>query len=244
MQMVRAEVWKIPAHIKEPKAKVELDSDINGACISLTPLQLHSIIQSRTGQEILQKAHSILVGGGRIGFEIPEMLKAKTYHTYGMTETYSHIAYRNMDTEWFSPLPLVSLEKNEDDCLKIKCFLTDDDWLQSNDIVAFQNLGFKVLGRKDNVINTGGLKLHPEEIEAEILAENPHAFNQFFIDSEKDEVLGERVVLLKKKGLNLKLNKSSNLKYIKNIVELEKIVLTETQKIDRLLNMKKAGLMV
>lgn len=242
MQMVRACVWNIPLCIKTPKAKPVLDMDVKEACISLTPHQLYHCLQSEKTVRALSQAHSILIGGGGIGFEVPDAISRKLFHTYGMTETYSHIAYRRLDSDYFYPLPTVDLDVNEESCLKIKCVLTDGEWLQTSDVVAFKNGGFKILGRNDHVINSGGLKLHPEEMEAEILAENPHAYHSFFIGSIKDAVLGEKAVLVKERGLELSLSPSSNLKYIKITVEVDWLRFTATEKIDRRRSMKEAGL--
>ena len=190
----------------------------------------------------LSQAHSILIGGGSLGFEVPDVISSKLFHTYGMTETYSHIAYRRLDSDYFYPLATVDLDVNEESCLKIKCALTEGKWLQTSDVVAFKNGGFKILGRNDHVINSGGLKLHPEVMEAEILADNPYAYHSFFIGSIKDSVLGEKGVLVKKRGLELSLSPSSNLKYIKMTVEVDCLQFTATEKIDRRRSMKEACL--
>jgi len=167
MQIVRAKVWDVPFYKAAVSANPKLNEKVVGSSISLTPLQLYNIQNSRKSLEFLEKAHSILIGGGVIGFDIVDSIKPILFHTYGMTETYSHIAIRRMDDDYFKPIDGVDFGINEEGCLKIKCFLTNDLWMQTNDLCVLQNEGFQILGRADNVINTGGLKLHSEVLEAE-----------------------------------------------------------------------------
>ena len=102
-------------------------------------------------------------------------LAVPVYHTYGMTETATHIALRRLNgperSDAFVPLPGVELALDDRGCLAIRGAVTAGAWLQTNDIVDLRSDGsFVWLGRWDNVINTGGIKVQIEQVEAAVAA--------------------------------------------------------------------------
>lgn len=143
-----------------------------------------------------------LVGGSAI----PESLRHEIirkgfdcWESYGMTETSSHIAVRKIDriSSPFHPLPGIRISKSSNDTLVISLGYDYED-IMTNDIVNIHPSGdFEILGRLDNVIVSGGLKVFPEETErilAPFLTE--HSIETFLITSEKDDKWGERILLL------------------------------------------------
>ena len=125
-------------------------------------------------------------------------LQGNIYSTYGMTETLSHIALRRLNGEKASlhyvPFEIVYLSVTNDDTLVINAPLICSQTLYTNDIVQLHPDGsFVVLGRKDNTINSGGIKIQPEEDERllQSIIDIP-----FAITSVSDEKLGEAAVLL------------------------------------------------
>lgn len=115
-----------------------------------------------------------------------------------MTETLSHIALRKLSgeqaSEWYIPFPEVSLSQTEEGTLVIDAPSVSPQRLITNDIVEFDRRGyFKVLGRKDNTINTGGVKVQIEQVED--LLRMQLSF-PFLVTSVPDVKFGERIVLL------------------------------------------------
>jgi o-succinylbenzoate---CoA ligase len=119
---------------------------------------------------------ALILGGGPIDAALEastERLPCPVYHTYGMTETLSHVALRRLNgpgaSQWFSPLPGVALGQDERGCLRIKAAVTLGQWLQTNDLVSLEETEgatrFRWLGRADNVIISGGVKILPEVVE-------------------------------------------------------------------------------
>jgi O-succinylbenzoic acid--CoA ligase len=174
-------------------------------------------------------------------------LKVNIWATYGMTETLSHIALRNLKTEeTFKLLPNNEIELSKENTLKIRNFITRNQWLQTNDLAEITPIGFAILGRVDFVINTGGFKVNALSIEEEI-AEYFKSKNivliPYFIGSLPNEILGEKVVLFieesNKMDINfedLKLYLKGFLKHYelpKQMVYVNEFFYTKSQKIDR-----------
>ena len=115
-----------------------------------------------------------------------------------MTETLSHIAMRRLSgkdaSEWYTPMPGVSLSQDQDGCLIINTPALNSETLITNDIAELRKDGtFRIIGRRDNVICSGGVKLQIEEIEREL---HPLLSSPFMITKKKDPKFGEIVVLL------------------------------------------------
>lgn len=120
------------------------------------------------------------------------------WSTYGMTETLSHIALRRLNgpdaSEWYTPFDSVHISLNAEGCLVIDAPLVHDGPLVTNDIAEIRSDGcFRIKGRKDNVICSGGIKLQIEEIEDKL---RPHIATPFCITKRADEKFGEVAVLL------------------------------------------------
>jgi len=167
---------------------------------ALTPAQLGKMMETEAGLDFLKNIHKIILGGGPVPFALEEKaqnLEASIWHTYGMTETMSHIALRKVNgadrSEFFYPMPGVQLKKNSEDCLVITAPHLGVSDLETNDIVEIQNDGgFRVLGRKDHVVNSGGVKLFPEQIEHKL---SSIITEPFYLSSQPDDNLGERLIL-------------------------------------------------
>jgi O-succinylbenzoic acid--CoA ligase len=142
---------------------------------AFTPLQLQEILTSTPEKKaILDKMRAILVGGAPISDGLLHQIKtldAPIYHTYGMTETVSHIALKRLNgqqaSDYFVPLEGVKLGLTPQGCLTVASVLTNQQTLATNDLVDLQADGsFRWLGRIDNVINSGGVKVQAEVVES------------------------------------------------------------------------------
>jgi o-succinylbenzoate---CoA ligase len=217
---------------------------------SLVPLQLQQIVNNDYEKKVLNQFKNILLGGAPASNSLiltSADLKPNIWATYGMTETLSHIALRNLKTEsYFKLLPNNEIALSQENTLKIKNKITKNQWLQTNDLVEITTNGFSVLGRIDFVINSGGFKVNALKVEDEIsnyfTEQNILPF-PYFIGSLPDELLGEKVVLFIEKQnkdsvnfVDLKLYLSKTLKHYeipKQVQVVDEFYYTPSQKIDR-----------
>lgn len=164
---------------------------------AMTPFQLDNSLNR------LHLIKKLIVGGGALSCQIQNLvqgIRTKVYETYGMTETVSHIAARRINGKKdkkspnpFKVLPNVSISVDDRNCLIIDAPYVSGETIVTNDIVEL--LTYKKFiwkGRIDNVINSGGIKIHPEEVEKKL---EKIILRRFFIASLPDDSLGEKVVL-------------------------------------------------
>ncbi|GAB5528100.1 MAG: AMP-binding protein [Roseivirga sp.] len=171
---------------------------------AMVPLQIENLLKSEAGIQLLNNTAKIIVGGAAMGKHLTaqiQHLDCEIYATYGMTETVSHIALQKLNgpgkTDYFNILPGVDFALDERNCLKLKADVTDDRWIQTNDIVDIQETGsFKIIGRADNIINTGGVKISAELLEEKIAPVIKDQVLDYAISSLPDTVLGQKVILV------------------------------------------------
>jgi len=208
---------------------------------AIVPLQLIDILKQNP--EKLKSVRNVIVGGGSVSDEIEEQLKKQkltVFQTFGMTETISHVAMRKIglhQEEHYSALEGNSFS-SEDNQLIVHSSLVDGTPLKTNDCVELMNTKqFIWKGRTDFVINSGGVKLQPEEIEKKLskLIKSP-----FFITGKKDAVLGEKVILCIESETAIQIQKSALESYLskyelpKEIYIFKQFNYTESNKINRL----------
>ncbi len=154
-------------------------------------------LQAQHALPLLHKIKTLIIGGVKINKNLEaDLLKlpTKVYETYGMTETITHIAAKKLGEDFFTVLPNVTISYDENSCLVIRAPRISDDLIVTNDLVELVNENqFKFLGRIDNVINSGGIKLLPEQIEDKL---SDKINRRFFVSGIPDEKLGERLVLI------------------------------------------------
>ena len=167
---------------------------------AMVPMQVYNSLQVPEERERLMQIRHLIIGGGAIDDALAAALKDFPHHvwsTYGMTETLSHIALRRLNgpdaSDWYTPFPSVKVSLNADDCLVIEAPLVCAERLVTNDIVELSEGRFRILGRKDNVICSGGIKIQIETVERQL---RPHLQAPFLITKRPDTKFGEVVVLL------------------------------------------------
>ena len=171
------------------------------AFAALIPMQVFNSLQVPAEAALLRDIRQLIIGGGGIDVSLGETLRTfphAVWSTYGMTETLSHIAMRRLNgpeaSEWYTPFPGVSLSTSPEGTLVIQAPAVNPDTLITNDIVEFDAQGrFRILGRRDNTINTGGVKIQIEQVEDAL---RPHLPFPFVVTSVPDAKFGERIVLL------------------------------------------------
>ena len=168
---------------------------------AMVPLQVWNTLQVPEERARLEGIKHLIIGGGAIDEAMADELRAfpnAVWSTYGMTETLSHIALRRLNgpeaSEWYTPFPSVSVSLTDEDCLVIDAPEVCAQQLVTNDIAELSADGrFRILGRKDNVICSGGIKIQAEEVERQL---QPHLHEPFLISKRRDAKFGEIVVLL------------------------------------------------
>ncbi|WP_462249805.1 AMP-binding protein [Ekhidna sp.] len=232
MVVYRAMIANHDLYIIEPTSNI---ISIIGASsfdlVSMVPLQFKALTNSQIDQ-----FGKILIGGAPMDSKNVKT-SATIYSTFGMTETVSHIALRSLSEDVFTTTGDTIVRINQDDTLEIKGSITDAKWLKTNDIVEVINQKtFKWIGRKDFIINTGGIKVNPEEIEQVL---NDQMNDDFIICSLLDSSLNRKIILVSS-GPEKELDFSNLKKYHvpKELYFDQVIFKTPSGKLDRLKTQK------
>ena len=167
---------------------------------AMVPLQVYNTLQVPEERKRLLQIRHLIIGGGAIdealGAELKNFPNA-VWSTYGMTETLSHIALRRLSgpeaSDWYIPFPSVKVSLSENGCLVIDAPEVCPERLVTNDIAEISPQGFRILGRKDNVICSGGIKIQIEEVESRL---RPFLRVPYLISKRPDPKFGEVSVLL------------------------------------------------
>ena len=165
-------------------------------------MQVFNSLQVPEEKEILMRIKHLIIGGGAIDDKMERELRDfpnAVWSTYGMTETLSHIALRRLNGNeascWYTPFESVDVSVNEDGCLVIDAPKVSDSRIITNDIAEIGKDGrhFRILGRKDNVIDSGGIKIQIEEVEALL---KKYLTVPYVITKKSDHKFGEVVAIL------------------------------------------------
>lgn len=207
MMLVRAMEHNMALTVLEAEANplLKLPTDSSIDFTALVPLQLESILQQNHSRAVLKKMKAVIVGGAPVSWKLRQQLQdinAPVYSTYGMTETVSHIALLHLNSgensPYFQAFPEIRLSLDERGCLIIEGEVTDGVKIVTNDVVELADANkFRWIGRADNIINSGGVKIHPEKIENIIdnyLKETGQS-RKIFAWGIPDEKLGQKLVL-------------------------------------------------
>ncbi len=212
---------------------------------AMVPLQLQNSLKN------IHYIEKLIVGGGVVSKELQEGLsdlETSVYATYGMTETITHIAVKKLNQfsnprnsgQYYRVLPNITISKDNRGCLVIDAPKISDDIVVTNDLIELISVTeFKWLGRYDNIINSGGIKLVPEEIERKL---SKIIESRFFVTGVTDVVLGEKLILIVESDAISADDISNNIQNLpslgkferpKEVHFLEQFIETETKKINR-----------
>ena len=240
MVLVRALVHDLTVLLVEPCQNPLLQiPPISIHLASFVPTQWSTILDSDVDLNVYFKAaKGVLLGGATVPDSLRRDFGFPVYETYGMTETVSHIAFRTWNQPEFQILPGVQIAQNEENCLLICAPMTENRWIETRDVVEIIEPGrFKLTGRLDRIINSGGVKIQPEKIEEvyQSIIEAP-----LFAAGIPDEFWGQKVVLFieasqmplyDEKSVQERLN---SYEVPKQVVCLPSFIKTPTAKIDTL----------
>ncbi len=195
MMIARSLHLGLDLYFQEPSSRPSPNDNMDFT--ALVPLQLETLLSEKNS---LSKLGVMIIGGAPISAQLSEKIKDLSYPiyaTYGMTETVSHVALKRMTgdsrSSAFHTLPGVSISSDKEGRLNIQVSHFDNHLIQTNDIVEIMDCNsFKWIGRADNIINSGGIKIRPEELEALIAPLLPLPF---FIHKKEHKRLGQQTVL-------------------------------------------------
>ena len=201
MMIVRSLVGNLHLFATEPRGNPLENIEDKFDLAAMIPLQVFNILNQPDGRKKLAQIKKLLVGGGAIAAPLEEKLKDldnEIFSTYGMTETVSHIALRRLNgaerAPYYTTMPGVTISRSRSSCLVIDAPAIADGTVKTRDIVRLIGKNkFEVLGRLDNVINSGGIKHNPEAIEKKI---EDLVADRFIISSVPDDRLGNKIVLI------------------------------------------------
>lgn len=244
MMVVRSLVAGLNLVVRPASGHPLSDVEVPLKFAAMVPLQVYNTLRVPAERKRLEHTDILIIGGGAVDDSLEAELKTipiAAYSTYGMTETLSHIALRRLNGEAASkcyyPFPSVKLSLSAENTLIVKAPLICDDVLQTNDIACLcSDGGFTIAGRKDNVINSGGIKIQAEEMENRL---QPFIPVPFAVTAVPDPRLGQALTLLIAgkpdiKELENKLQAVLETYYRpKHIFITELIPQTENGKIDR-----------
>lgn len=245
MMIVRAIELKLQLFCVAPTAEVKLPVDQKIDFAAMVPMQVEKSLP------YLNTIQQLIIGGAAISpylVERLQTLQTACYATYGMTETVSHIALRKLNgkdkSDTYTTLEDIEIQQDENQCLRIICPKLSSEVVQTRDKVEIIDAKhFQFLGRLDYVINSGGVKIHPEILEQKLAPFLPN--NRYFIASEPDSLLGEKVILIIESNAEitdlehlLKQNLDS-IERPKKIYYTQSFVETTTQKVNRKATLEK-----
>lgn len=243
MMVIRAIILGLSLDLVNPNSEPFKFINKNYDFVAMVPLQLYSLKK-------YNKIRTIIVGGAKVSELLLEAIQdseSAIYATYGMTETATHIAVKKLNSNKycdannkFNVLPNIKISKDERDCLVIDAPYLSSNPIITNDIIKLHIDGsFELLGRFDNVINSGGIKIYPEQIEKTLTS---YIETDYFIAALNNELLGEELVLfIEGHERELPSDTFDNLQKFeapKRIVFIESFIRTPTGKINRMLSVK------
>ncbi|MFV8376053.1 AMP-binding protein [Flavobacterium sp. LB1P71] len=191
MMFVRGFILGLDMDFVAPSSHPLLHNETKYDFVSMVPLQAENSLTE------LKNVKKMIVGGARMSSPLEKSLSklsTKGYETYGMTETITHIAAKKIGEKAFTVLPNIKISRDDRNCLVINAPKISEETIVTNDLVELINENeFVFLGRIDNVINSGGIKLIPEQIEEKL---SNKILSRFFVTGIQDATLGEKLALI------------------------------------------------
>ena len=237
MMLVRGIISGANVVVEEPVVSPMLAYPGPISLSAMTPAQVNKVLSDDQGR--LNDVKNLIIGGAPVGMDLEDQLqhfKTNCYSTFGMTETATHVALMRLNgknkSDVFRAVGDVTFRMDDSMCLVINSESLGLSNLITNDIVEIvDDRSFRWIGRQDHVINTGGIKVFPEQIEKKM----GHTLNgNFFFAAMPDDQFGEIVILLVEgKERQLDLTVLSKFEQPKRVYFVEHFSFTGSGKIDR-----------
>lgn len=203
MMIVRSLVYDLKLYLTRVRSNPLKSLTVPIDFVAMVPMQVETVLEENPEKFNLIK--HLIIGGGPVSDSLIHKIQeysCTAYSTFGMTETVSHIALRELKD---GPQPYIAIGGTEfsthDNCLVIDCEDLKIKALKTTDKVhLIDKSSFKWLGRADFVINSGGIKIHPEEVERKI--KTVLNSDDFIISKIPDKKLGSKVIFIGEKKLD------------------------------------------
>lgn len=240
LMLIRALVGAYELDFCEPTLELQPLRNIYDFC-PMTALQVSKSFDT------LKTFKTVIIGGGKLPDELKNKiskLDTEFFETFGMTETITHVASKHISSKEFKAIGSTKFWANENGQLIIKAPHIGIKEIVTNDAVdLIDTRSFIWLSRIDDVVNTGGIKIYPEQLENKI---RPMMDRPFFLTKKQDKALGEKLIMViegaqldqhSMKLLKSELNESLDKYEVpKEIVFVSEFVYTETGKLIKRLN--------
>jgi len=240
MMVIRALVGRLNLYVTEPDGHPLKAINTTFRFISMVPMQVHNTLQVPEESNRFSETAIILIGGSPVSPGLEKALQSFTnqiHASYGMAETLSHIAIRRINgkdaSTWYTPFPSVNTSLSREGCLIVDAPMVTDKKVITNDLAKILPDGrFRILGRKDTMINTGGKKVLIESLEIKLSAVLPFPFA---VSSCSDEKFGEIIVLVSERLVDKKQLREAlpAWQVPKRIIQVKQLPYTKSGKINR-----------
>ncbi|MBC8754557.1 AMP-binding protein [Kordia sp. YSTF-M3] len=197
MMLIRAMILGLELDLVAPTSNPLENQYKHYDFCAMVPMQVENSLEQ------LHQIKTLIVGGAPASKALIERLQnvsTKVFATYGMTETITHIAAKPLnnlpkgETAQYQTLPNIHISTDDRNCLVIDAPRIHPKKIITNDVVQLiSETEFDWLGRFDNVINSGGIKLHPEQIEEKLSA---FISGRYFVTGIDDSQLGKKLLLI------------------------------------------------
>ena len=236
MMFIRSWVLGLSLDIIEPSS--DLSNQLSNKLYDFSAMVP---LQAMKSFKYIKNIKTLLLGGAPVPQSLASKFynhSSKVYETFGMSETVGHFAVKNLskNEDIFTVFPDVNISVDQRECLTVLSSKFTNGIIKTNDIVSLiSNREFLWLGRYDNIINSGGIKIYPEQLEKQI---RNQLNTSFFITSQPDDDLGQKVILIveggyENKDLKFDWGKIDVLKQPKKIYFIPKFKRTISGKIKR-----------
>ena len=258
MMIVRALSNNMSICAIEPQANPYLPLSTKIHFSAMTPMQMHTALEHKESVDRVGLTDIIILGGGSVSEPLRKKIQGMSpavYETYGMTETVSHVAIKPLNgpeaSDYFQCLDNITIRTDDRQCLVVSGPVTDYKEVTTNDRVKIiANNRFQWLGRVDNVINSGGIKIQSELVEQKIqqLIDQLQLDVDFFVSGIPDNILSEKVTLFVEsadildtdKLLSLLKTQLNTYEVPREVITVKSFARTQTGKIQRQQSIQKA----
>jgi o-succinylbenzoate---CoA ligase len=202
LMIVRALLGGLDLHIVEPTTDFSFLQTRKFRFAAMVSNQVKKILNSEPEKGFwIQNIDQLLIGGSSVSHSLEKQLQnvpTTCWSSYGMTETATHIALRIINgsesDEYYRCLDDIKIQISDDGCLLIFMPGLSEQPLCTTDLAVIKDeKTFKILGRRDNIIISGGIKFSPEELEIKLA---PFINQPFLISSRFHDLLGHQLVLV------------------------------------------------
>ena len=192
MLLVRSLIGGLHLHLYEPALCPTGVTSVD--FISCTPAQFLALSKAK---QFAAFQGTILLGGSSLpnGYDSTEL---NVYVGYGMTETASHVALRAIHTDCYTAMEGITFSQKAGALVIHAPHLEIAEMITKDEVELIDKTSFRFKGRLDDVINSGGLKIQPLEIEQYFSREGL----EVYISSIPHDEFGEAVVLVTHSVMN------------------------------------------